>query len=80
MAGRPRPPTPDVATGGQPIVEIECRAPTHDGAANLAADLVEALQAAGHMGEILNEADAPDSGSGQRGNWYARELTLALAC
>ncbi|MCY4394802.1 MAG: hypothetical protein OXC10_06680 [Rhodospirillaceae bacterium] len=57
---------------------VECRSPTPDGAATLAGDLLDRCRADGKLDSVIEEYDAPDSRSGQAGQYYARMVEVRL--
>ena len=53
-----------VCSGGPATVEIECRSPTHDGAAAMALNVLDYLDRSGHPIDIVEQFDeAPSTGS-----------------
>ena len=78
MNGRAGPDTIDISSG-IPVVEIQCRAPTYDGVQALRSDVLAALGADGALRRVVDEFDEPDSGSGERGAYFASVIEAEVA-
>ena len=65
LANRESLPTVDGGfSGGPATVEIECRSPTHDGAAAMALNILDYLDRSGHPIDIVEQFDeAPSTGA-----------------
>lgn len=59
--------------------EIECRSPTPDGAAAMAAAVLAELRETSRLAAVTADYDEPDDASQQRGKYFSRVLEVAIA-
>ena len=69
----------DIQTGGGvQAFEIECHAPTCEGAQQMAADILERLQRDGRLNAINQQYDEPDDPSQERGRYFSHIVEVEI--
>ena len=70
--------TIDPGRSGQVLVVLECRSPTVAGAHRISDDLIAQAISDGRLIRIIEEYDAVDDESQERGNYFVSILSLEL--